>query len=510
MHKFLFLILLPMTLFAELLLITKDSIEYEESLQVDVEIISHVNSETVIAIGNPVKLDRSFKVAIVDANWDEKQHYFILFKRARRHNRNAVAKHGIILYDEKYFCILKTPLSVLNEYDAFTPYEIVKLEREEIERILPVRQKQTQREEKSPVVDSILQHVSVDSVWQMIGTLQELERYTYASNVQNSVTFLESYLENLNFDTVLTDNYLGNGSPNIIAEKRGTTTPEEIVIVCSHYDVTKSRYPGADDNGSGSAGTLEIARVISELHFEKTVRLLWFSGEEIGLLGSKDYAKKSANSGDNIVALFNLDMIGYLHPGDQLKLDVGYNAPSKSLYNKYIELTKLYLPDATIQDCKNSQWINSSDHKSFWDKGYNGLYFGDDLDPNGPENPYYHQLSDTLGTGVNSKPYLELATKSVMASLLTVAGVEKKTGIAASAGSLQALFHISDAGRKQFTIRANNEGSTSLQLITMSGKVIKRTTFKGEAALNLQGLSSGTYLLLLENSEGKMEKKLSF
>lgn len=103
-------------------------------------------------------------------------------------------------------------------------------------------------------------------------------------------------------------------TPQVIAELPGTEAPERIVVVGAHYDSrgTQStsptqRAPGADDNGSGSAALLELARVISEsgTRFRHTIRLCLFTGEEQGLIGSRALASQYAEEGQDIIAMFN-------------------------------------------------------------------------------------------------------------------------------------------------------------------------------------------------------------
>ena len=103
-------------------------------------------------------------------------------------------------------------------------------------------------------------------------------------------------------------------TPKIIAEIPGAEDPDTIVVVGAHYDSrgTQSssptqRAPGADDNGSGSATLLELARVISEsgVRFRYTIRLMLFTGEEQGLIGSRALASQYREEGQNIIAMFN-------------------------------------------------------------------------------------------------------------------------------------------------------------------------------------------------------------
>jgi hypothetical protein len=95
---------------------------------------------------------------------------------------------------------------------------------------------------------------------------------------------------------------------NVIAKKTGTVYPDYHLIVCGHYDGV-STSPAANDNGSGTAGVLELARVMKDSTFAVTVLFIAFDAEEAGLKGSKHYAQTAQATNEKIVAVFNMDMI---------------------------------------------------------------------------------------------------------------------------------------------------------------------------------------------------------
>lgn len=106
---------------------------------------------------------------------------------------------------------------------------------------------------------------------------------------------------------------------NIIGyiEGRDPKLKHEYVVYCAHYDHdgTDSQgnvFNGADDNGSGTTGILEIARACSQLDKKpgRSMLFIWFTGEERGLLGSKFYADHPPVSFEKVVACMNMDMIG--------------------------------------------------------------------------------------------------------------------------------------------------------------------------------------------------------
>jgi len=103
-------------------------------------------------------------------------------------------------------------------------------------------------------------------------------------------------------------------SQNVVATLHGSDASSDAVFLLSaHYDTRKNSV-GANDDSSGIATILAIAQICSRYHFNYTIRFLALSGEEIGLCtdmpGSRDYARKAYDRGDNIIACFDLDTIG--------------------------------------------------------------------------------------------------------------------------------------------------------------------------------------------------------
>lgn len=102
---------------------------------------------------------------------------------------------------------------------------------------------------------------------------------------------------------------------NLWVDIEGTVSPEQMLIVGAHFDAVAGT-PGADDNGSGTAGALELARVFQGLEPERTIRIVFFNLEEIGLIGSSYYVgaviKPAIDAGElEVVGMMSLEMLGY-------------------------------------------------------------------------------------------------------------------------------------------------------------------------------------------------------
>lgn len=104
---------------------------------------------------------------------------------------------------------------------------------------------------------------------------------------------------------------------NVFAILKGTTNPERIYVVSGHYDSmctsptdAKCDAPGANDDASGTAASLELARVMSKQKFDATIVFMTVPGEEQGLLGAAYYAEQAKINKQNIEAMFTNDIIG--------------------------------------------------------------------------------------------------------------------------------------------------------------------------------------------------------
>ena len=114
----------------------------------------------------------------------------------------------------------------------------------------------------------------------------------------------------------------GGSSRNVIADKKGggAAGARKVVLVTAHLDSINlqggptANAPGTEDNASGSAGLLEIARVLRDHRSQHDLRFILFGGEEEGLFGGKHYvAKLSASERARIQAVVNMDMIASLN-----------------------------------------------------------------------------------------------------------------------------------------------------------------------------------------------------
>lgn len=118
---------------------------------------------------------------------------------------------------------------------------------------------------------------------------------------------------------------------NVLAIQRGTKYPDRYIIMSGDIDSRvsdannyTSDSPGANDNASGMAGTIEAARVLSKYKFENSIIYLGLSGEEQGLFGGQGLAKYAKENRWDIIGIFNNDMIGNIKGGDGIISNIDF------------------------------------------------------------------------------------------------------------------------------------------------------------------------------------------
>jgi hypothetical protein len=159
------------------------------------------------------------------------------------------------------------------------------------------------------------------------GTVADLAnfgtRYVGTPGALAARDYIAAEFERLGLETTV-ETFTAAGSPayNVVAEIGGDLRSDEIYIVCGHYDSISERpeslAPGAEDNGSGAAGVVELARVFAEHPPAATIRFVAFSGEEVGLVGSRRYVDALERSGEAglVKGVINMDMIAYSSDAD--------------------------------------------------------------------------------------------------------------------------------------------------------------------------------------------------
>lgn len=200
---------------------------------------------------------------------------------------------------------------------------------------------------------------------------------------------------------------------NLTAQRPDADPNAEKILVAAHYDSIKGS-PGADDNASGVAAALEVARVLGKTSTARTLQIVLFDQEEAQLLGSSAYVEEASNL-ENVAGVIVLEMLGYTcHTAGCQQQPAGLSiaTPSKvgdflaivgdTEHRPLLEAFKLTASDlpATLTlpvPLKGvlSPMLLLSDHTPFWYKNVGAVMVTDTAFL---RNPHYHRGSDTPET----------------------------------------------------------------------------------------------------------------
>ena len=189
---------------------------------------------------------------------------------------------------------------------------------------------------------------------------------------------------------------------NVVAKIPGSdpALADEVLVIGAHYDhlghghsgtslggkdALQVIHNGADDNASGSSGLLELAQAFSIERPRRTVYFVWFSGEELGLLGSKYFVENAPIAQSSIVSMINLDMIGRLTNNT---VEVGGAGTSPNFSEMITQATQAAGLEVTL----NQSGFGPSDHASFYGAKIPVMFFFTGLHDD------YHKPSDDPDT----------------------------------------------------------------------------------------------------------------
>ena len=285
-------------------------------------------------------------------------------------------------------------------------------------------------------------------------------------------------------------------APNVLALKRGKKYPDEFIVCGAHYDSyvrAEGEFnpdtlvsPGADDNASGVAGILSAARILSNYEFERSIIFASWNAEEFGLCGSNAYAKDCRRDSMDIVAYFNLDMTGYLNPGDNIHIALIYTQCDSLLGEFYKQVGHVYTPNIPIYQ----DWLISgdTDFSSFNRNGYQSITPSEDVLH---MSPYIHSVDDIIGLSVNNWDQAVIFTKLNLACVALSAGIMPES-----------VIEIED----------QNEEIESFEVYDIFGHMVytEKNVWKNMEEIRVNNLESGVYIVRFFTVNGNIFSKKFF
>lgn len=362
---------------------------------------------------------------------------------------------------------------------------------------------------QNPYIQPIIQSVSGDSIFKTIADLQTMDRVT-ASNSQVPQNYLRQRLLSYQVDTVFFQYFKADTPPNVVGIRYGISDPDEYWVMGAHYDAVLPG-AGADDNGSGTAAVVEMARVTQGYQLEKSLLLVLFSAEEVGLWGSSAFTDSAVNH-FSMEGMINLDMIAYSHQHEDSSVSVCWKYFCQDLINHYLSACSLYVPELQVHQDTTSGIMYASDHAPFWSKMIPALFLIENSDRwGGTFNPYYHQYSDTIGTSANSRWLAEKTTRSAVATLMLITQPLSTISIPKQTALEEALSIFPNPATSQITIGSSGPFTPEnrLCIYDYTGKLVKESALTSHHnTLDVSDLSPGIYFLRTGNSTRGKTKKL--
>lgn len=276
------------------------------------------------------------------------------------------------------------------------------------------------------MVEELLNQVSTDRIRQHIHSLEGIRHPTAAPQaLERAASYIRTSFESLNYPVEAQSfDVDGVEFSNIIATRTGARLPEERWLAIAHYDTVQDS-PGADDNASGVAALLELARLLEPFDFGRTVQFAAVNLEErqkegpleqSGLFGSRALAAEAEKQNWKISGVVVFESIAFA--GKQIVqttpaslplklpeygdfLGVIGNQASSDLVTALMQAVERYgigLPIFPLVVPGNGEMLQDtrrSDHAPFWDRGFKAVMLTDTANF---RNPHYHKPTDTLET----------------------------------------------------------------------------------------------------------------
>lgn len=278
---------------------------------------------------------------------------------------------------------------------------------------------------KSPRIEQMVKMVENDSNqwWEQLRKLQSFNRFSYGKQIHNAKDYIIEELKKIGKFNITLESYSLRGTPlfNIIAKLQGNVTDEHY-LVCGHMDSISQASgnerlsPGAEDDGSGSIGVLEMARIFAKNPPRQTMYFIFFTGEEQGLVGSQASSTNVVNRGDagKVKLMLQMDMIGYKSASNPYRVLLETRRTYESLVKQFQDVAKKYCDKLETSVSFNPF---GSDHVPYLNKGMRAILT---IDSDYGRYPHYHRTTDTIDKLVK-KQMLEIIKMNV-ALLATVLG----------------------------------------------------------------------------------------
>jgi len=326
----------------------------------------------------------------------EKDSMYLVIQNGRCFQLERPEAH--VLFDKGRYLVVALDPEEASQIDGGVCFGIKPLEEKTV--AFDVRARAAERVAPAAWIQNLVDAVSRSDFEASLTHLASFPtRFSTSTQYRDAATWALGQLDAMGYATTvqpISIPVLADDSQNVVAERLGTGSgTRDLVLVVAHLDSINIRggpeanAPGGDDNATGSAGLLEIARVLKDHAAERDLRFVLFGGEEEGLLGSQQYIDNlPAADRARIRAVINMDMIGTLNTPTPSVLLEGATV-SQSLIDELASAAATY----TALDIQISLQPFNSDHVSFIEEGFPAVLTIEGTDG---ANDNVHTANDTL------------------------------------------------------------------------------------------------------------------
>ena len=278
----------------------------------------------------------------------------------------------------------------------------------------------------------------------------------------------------------------GVRSANVVARLRGTRDTALVYVVSSHFDSVEDG-PGSDDNTSGTSALLEAARVLATRPQAATIEFAFFTGEEAGLLGSREFVRRAVAGGKRIVGALNNDMVGF---ANDERVDNTIRYSNDGLRDLQHAAAFLFTGLVTF----DARYYKNTDAHAYYER------YGDIVGGIGSYpilgNPHYHQSHDVLETV--SQHLIAEVSRTTVASIMAMASAPSRLGgleLARAGGGVTATWQpAAERGVTGYLVTWGPASEPRRQRITVTGP-----------RAELRGAGPGTAVAVKAIGEGGIE-----
>lgn len=381
-------------------------------------------------------------------------------------------------------------------------------------------------------MNRLLPQINADSVLRTVNDLENFgSRFALRDGGNREVAeYIVQRLENYGIPAVVdsfyyeANNWLTGEYAQWFYNVRGILSSEaskddSIVIVGAHLDAISydSNYglldqaPGADDNASGVAVMLELARIChaNGLRFKRDIHFMAYDGEELGLLGSYNDAWKHDTAGDRVAVMLNNDMVSY-QPDDDWKLTLHWYDNALDIVSRATEICSQFTDITPVVPTEDENGDSHySDSYAYYQFGFRAVFAIEHI-----FSTSYHTFHDVSDS--NNYDFLAEVARYNLAMLVAYTELDNTVCVEEqNVAPMARLYPNPVADKVCLQYQLLNNSAVEITLTDLMGRVVMQRNLPAQAAgihlmeLDLSQLPSGVYLCRICMDKGSETLKIA-